>query len=173
MKQARNLLNKSLNEDLFFETKYLQITKTGQSSFKPGHRKTNSLEAGSYNQLQGNSLKRNNFNLIDDSPNCDIFKMNYLDEKCGKKPTLEVLKLRKPFSTNYNIDSSSYSNEEDSSSVDDLNKSNYSMSTRKLTYSYNDLLHSGFVSRKNILKVGKKPSVILKCLITKSFKLFC
>lgn len=181
------MLNKSLNEDLFFQTKYQQIvTKTEQANssnnFKPGHRKTNSLEAGPNcllpPNMKTNSLNKqshqqrnnvNKLNLIDDSPSVDLFALSY---KCDRKPTLEV-KLRKS-TTNYNIDSSSYSNEEDASSLDDFNHTTTSENSRttmrnalKLTYSYNDLLHSGLVSRKNVLKVGKKPSVlevIISCL---------
>src|SRR5699024_6430329 len=68
-KDYQEYLNKSLNEEC--------LKKESNSDFKPGHRKTNSLETNCYLMSVGsrnNSPKHNkssrslNINLIDDSP---------------------------------------------------------------------------------------------------------
>jgi len=95
-------------------------------------------------------------NLIDDSPSYDLYAENYLNKTDCRKPTLDM-KMKKSMAV-YNIDSSSFSNEDDASSIDDHNE-NGSIRSSRLTCTYNDLLHSGYIARKTILKLGKKPSI--------------
>lgn len=187
VKTARNMLNKSLNEELFYQTKYqlkqeAQMQQQQQQNlgvpFKPGHRKTNSLEVNNIlamgknnslgnssschsNSSNGSSRRKNlKMNLIDDSPSYDIFLCSL--NRCDmRKPSLE-LQLKNKSMHSFPLDSTgsfSTSNTDDAetNSLEDVSDS--LRNSKLLTYSHSELVHTGYISRKTVLKVGKKPSV--------------
>lgn len=188
VKSARNMLNKSLNEELFYQTKYQlkqELANQQQQQqqqqnlgvpFKPGHRKTNSLEVNNIlvncknNSLGGSSSHSSNsssrrktvkMNLIDDSPSYDIFlcSLNRLD---NRKPSLEVQLKNKsmhsfPLDSTGSFSTTSNTDEAETNSLEDVRDS--LRNSRLTTYSFSELVHTGYISRKTVLKVGKKPSV--------------
>lgn len=145
-----DLLNKSLNEVI------LKSKVSSNSEFKPGHRKTNSLETDNYfsqiNHLNNNhqckQLRNMKINLIDDTVmfdnNCCIN-----GGKMDKKPTLEMNKKALNDSFNYDDDASSFEETNDFYSTNIVNG----------TIMQKDLIYTGLISRKTILKDRKKPSV--------------
>lgn len=213
VKSARNLLNKSLNEELFYQTKYQLNRQEHQQllhhqqqqhhqhqqsqqpnqqltvPFKPGHRKTNSLEINNIlvnmnknNSLGGNGcgnsgaggrskpdMSRMKVNLIDDSPSYDLFlcslNSRYSHGGDSRKPSLEMrggLKNRSmhsfPLDSTGSTSTTTTADDADTSSLDEVNESLRKMGAAT-TYSASELVHAGYISRKTVLKVGKKPSM--------------
>lgn len=150
---SKNVLNKSMNDELIHKI----------SHFKPSHRKTNSLDLYAtlngkdvYKCLNDKSMKNLCINLIDDSPNDDLFDPMLLDT--DRAPTLDMLKSNSGM-WNYPIDllANSDSNETSGS------WSNIEIGLRdKYSTSYilsKDFIQKGYVTRKTVLKDGKKPAV--------------
>lgn len=157
--------------------------------FKPGHRKTNSLEINNIlvnmnknNSLGGNGcgnsgaggrskpdMSRMKVNLIDDSPSYDLFlcslNSRYSHGGDSRKPSLEMrggLKNRSmhsfPLDSTGSTSTTTTADDADTSSLDEVNESLRKMGAAT-TYSASELVHAGYISRKTVLKVGKKPSV--------------
>ncbi|OTF76453.1 hypothetical protein BLA29_007568, partial [Euroglyphus maynei] len=163
------LLNKSFNDECL---KQKQESSTN-GDFKPGHRKTYSLETNlflstnnnNHNQCSSSSpsssptnnrsSKNLKINLIDDSPilnNNDpiinTYQVSHVYNKRDKKPTLEMLKRKSDDSFLSPI--GGFNNLEDWNSV-------YPDPYERWTYTDKDIIHKGCVSRKTLLKDKKKP----------------
>ncbi|KAH9419182.1 RasGEF [Dermatophagoides pteronyssinus] len=165
------LLNKSFNGECLKHNKESSIN----GDFKPGHRKTYSLETNlflSTNNNQNNVANNNNqcssssptndrssknlkVNLIDDSPiinNNDpiinTYQVSHVYNKQDKKPTLEMLKRKSDDS--YLSPIGGLTNLEDWNTV-------YPDPYERWTYTDKDIIHKGCVNRKTLLKDKKKP----------------
>lgn len=146
------LLNKSLNEES------LKPKETSNAKFKPGHRKTYSLET---NQFISNNCSSNSnvngginnkmnlkVNLIDDSiiydcsdNNNTTYYVSPISTKRDKKPTLEMFRKKS----------------EDCIFENGLTE--WQDTTKYEKWCEKDIIHKGCVNRKTIFKDKKKPSV--------------
>lgn len=154
------LLNKSLNE--------MTLNVNESSQFKPGHRKTNSLETEThYAQLvqYSNSLphtphtaklRNMKINLIDDTLMFDSHsgRNSCSSSKCDRKPTLEMSSKKRNGPLNVDL----FHDDSSSDELDNFHREHL-LRTLKFTYTEKDLIHSALISRKTIMKDNKKPSV--------------